>query len=171
MRSVIRLAALLVCVQTFPIYAQTNAVLPDAPEVAAPQGDEAVPAPLQAARLSVALRPLPEFAVASFATPAVRSKIADRTFITVGALVFGLTAMDMEFTQYCLQRHTCVELDPALPQSHFGMYAVNTPVNVAAMYYAYHRRAAGRRWWWLAPAVAIGSHAAGVGSNARFLGK
>jgi hypothetical protein len=134
-------------------------------------GVESVPGVEEAAKREVWLQ-------SSFQIPAVAPlrtanppKVVDRTFLVLGGLVFGLTAMDMEFTQYCLHRHTCVELDPALPHSHLGMYAVNTPVNLAAMYYAYRRRATGKWGWWLAPAVAIGSHVGGLGSNIRFLGK
>ncbi len=102
---------------------------------------------------------------------APKPKLMDKKFIALGVAVFGLTAMDLEFTQYCLHRGTCRELDPTLPNSHWGMYAVNTPTNVAVMYFSYRRRASGKWGWWLAPLIDIGAHVGGVGSNIRFLGK
>jgi hypothetical protein len=98
-----------------------------------------------------------------------RRKIMDRNFVALGALTFGLTAMDVEMTQHCLHEKTCVELNPTLPHSRIGMYAANTPVNMAVMYWSYKRKAAGRRAWWVAPLVDIGAHAVGIGSNIRFL--
>jgi hypothetical protein len=163
----------LLCLVAAHLSAQSAALLPDAPHVVAANLGEITPDPPDVWCQSMLFSALPEPAAALLVAspPPPRPKVVDKKFITLGALVFGLTAMDMEFTQHCLQRHTCVELDPTLPHSRWGMYAVNTPVNVAVMYLAYKRRATGKWGWWLAPLIDIGAHAAGVGSNIRFLRK
>jgi hypothetical protein len=38
-------------------------------------------------------------------------------------------------------------------------------------WWSYRRKQDGKRLWWLAPLIVVGSHAAGVGSNLRFVGK
>jgi hypothetical protein len=106
------------------------------------------------------------FAVVAADRPAPR--VMDRNFIILGALVFGLTAVDVEMTQHCLHAKTCVELNPTLPHSRLGMYAANTPVNLAVMYFSYRRKGAHKRGWWIAPLVDVGAHAVGIGSNLRF---
>ncbi len=143
--------------------------LPDAPHLAASAvadnasapdfSDLATSLPLPApAPMLVAATPLPP-----------RPRLLDRKFIALGILVFGLTALDVETTQHCLQRGICEELNPTLPRSHWGMYAVNTPVNAAVMYFSYRRRKSGKWGWWLAPVIDVGAHAAGVGSNIRWV--
>jgi hypothetical protein len=196
-----RLMALLVCFSAVALVSQTSAGLPNALEAPPQQAKAGLPpqqakiglagdpglagnpsatlagigvAPNlpEASLPSLQLRSLSQFPSFIPAQPPLRRpRTVDKKFVTLGALVFGLTVMDMELTQYCLHRHTCVELDPALPQSHFGMYATSTPVNLAVMYFAYRLRAARKKAWWVAPLVDIGSHATGVGSNVRFLGK
>jgi hypothetical protein len=158
--------------------AQTAATLPEAPRLLAVSlGELAPPSPDLSSGMFSLSSALPTRPVAALMVttptvpPAAPPKVMDKKFIALGALVFGLTAMDMEFTQHCLQRHTCVELNPTLPHSRIGMYAVNTPVNLAVMYFAYRRRAGGKWGWSIAPLVDIGSHVVGVGSNIRFLGK
>lgn len=102
-------------------------------------------------------------------SPAVKQKkVIDRNFILLGALAFGLTAADIELTQHCLKAKTCKELNPTLPLSRWGMYATNTPVNLAVMYFAYRRKASGKRGWWVAPLIDTGIHGVGIGSNIRF---
>lgn len=175
-KSLTLLAIVSLCIGTGTIYGQSNAALPNAPQLVAADLTEFPPLPpdpssqtasLQSAWPQLPVKPLVQ-AVQPF-PPKV--KVMDKKFIALGVLTFGLTAMDVEFTQYCLHRHTCVELNPTLPTSHWGMYAVNTPVNMAVMYFSYRRRAAGKWGWWVAPAVDIGAHAVGIGSNVRFLGK
>jgi hypothetical protein len=167
------LTTALLCLITSRLSAQSTVVLPDAPHVVAANLGEIIPEPPEVSRQPMLFPALPEPAAALMVAlaPPPRPKVLDKKFITLGALVFGLTAMDMEFTQHCLQRHTCVELDPTLPHSRWGMYAVNTPVNAAVMYLAYKRRATGKWGWWLAPLIDIGAHLGGVGSNIRFLGR
>jgi hypothetical protein len=97
-----------------------------------------------------------------------RAKLVDKKFVGLGALVFATTSLDMEFTQHCLQRNTCVELNPTLPTSHWGMYATNTPVNLGVMWLAHKRRAGGHRDWWIWPALDAGIHVYGVTTNARY---
>jgi len=119
---------------------------------------------------AVPLGPHPMFAT-YVEPPADRPvrKTLDRNFALLGALTFGLTIVDVEMTQHCLHAGTCVELNPTLPHSHLGMYAANTPVNLAVMYWSYRRKAAGKRLWWMPPLVDIAAHAVGIGSNLRFL--
>jgi hypothetical protein len=97
-----------------------------------------------------------------------RAKLVDKKFLGLGALVFATTSLDMEFTQHCLKANTCVELNPTLPTSHWGMYATNTPVNLGVMWLAHKRRAGGHRDWWIWPAVDAGIHIYGVTTNARY---
>ena len=97
-----------------------------------------------------------------------RARLIDKKFVGLGVLVFGTTSLDMELTQHCLQRNTCIELNPTLPTSHWGMYATNTPVNAGVMWLAYKRRQ-GKHWdWWLWPAIDAGIHVYGVTTNARY---
>ncbi len=138
--------------------------LPDAPHVAA----EAVPE----APANNTVGPFPASpAIAIAPAPAPRPRVLDKKFIALGVLTFALTTADIEMTQHCLHRQTCVELNPVLPHSRGGMYAVNVPVNAAVMYFSYWRRAHGRWGWWIPPVVDIGAHTVGVGSNIRFVGK
>jgi hypothetical protein len=97
-----------------------------------------------------------------------RPSVFDKKFLLLGALVFGLTAADVELTQHCLHAGTCYEMNPTLPRSRWGQYAMNTATNTAVMYFAYRRRASGKWGWWIAPLVDIGAHAGGIGSNIRF---
>lgn len=97
-----------------------------------------------------------------------RPKLVDKKFLGLGALVFATTSLDMEFTQHCLKANTCVELNPTLPTSHWGMYVTNTPVNLGVLWLAHKRRAGGHRDWWIWPALDAGIHIYGVTTNARY---
>lgn len=123
-------------------------------------------APRRIAELYRSMRVSDEFSFAPSEQP--KRKVADANFLLLGTLTFALTAADVELTQHCLHEKTCVELNPTLPHSRWGMYAVNTPVNFAVMYLSYRRKAAGKRDWWIAPIVDIGAHSIGIGSNIRF---
>lgn len=141
--------------------------LPDAPSAVQLASADVEPG---ADAFALPLRPSP--VISTYVQGSVdqpRRKTMDRNFILLGALTFGLTALDVEMTQHCLHAGTCVELNPTLPHSRIGMYAANTPVNLAVMYWSYKRKAAGKRAWWVAPLVDIGAHAVGIGSNIRFL--
>ncbi|MFB3917785.1 MAG: hypothetical protein ACE14M_13720 [Terriglobales bacterium] len=127
--------------------------MPSGPELTAPQS----------------VMPAPVIAPAPAAQPErPRPKVIDKKFIALAALVVGLTAADVELTQHCLEARTCYEMNPSLPRSRWGQYAVNTVTNAAVMYLAYHRRARGKWGWWLSPVIDIGAHGAGIGSNLRF---
>jgi hypothetical protein len=76
--------------------------------------------------------------------------------------MMGLTIADLERTQACLSHHTCQELNPMLPTSRAGMYAVNLPINAASMYLAYRLKAGGHRTWWIAPMLSTAGHGVGV---------
>ena len=102
---------------------------------------------------------------------APRRKVFDKKFAVLSALAAGLTIADFEMTQHCLQRHTCVEADPLMPTSHAGMYLTNIPLNAALFWWSYRRKEDGKRLWWLAPLMVVGSHAVGMGTNLRFIGK
>jgi hypothetical protein len=103
--------------------------------------------------------------------PARKKKVFDKKFAVLSGLAAGLTIADFEMTQHCLQRRACVEADPLMPTSHAGMYLTNLPLNAALFWWSYRRKKEGKRLWWLAPLMVVGSHAAGVGSNIRFVGK
>ena len=100
-----------------------------------------------------------------------KKKVFDKKFAVLAGLAAGLTIADFEMSQHCLQRHTCVEADPLMPTSHAGMYLTNIPLNAALFWWSYRRKEDGKRLWWLAPLMVVGSHAAGVGTNLRFVGK
>ncbi len=100
-----------------------------------------------------------------------RRRVMDRNFLLLIGLGTALTIADYEMTQGCLARRICSEANPMLPTSRAGMYATNIPLNAALYFWSYKRKAAGKRLWWVAPLVIIGSHAAGIGTNVRFLGK
>ena len=109
--------------------------------------------------------------VVSETVTAKQKKVFDKKFAVLAGLAAGLTIADFEMTQHCLQRRTCVEADPLMPTSHAAMYASNIPLNAALFWWSYRRKEDGKRLWWLAPLMVVGSHAVGVGSNIRFLGK
>jgi hypothetical protein len=91
------------------------------------------------------------------------STVVDTKFVTMSALAMGLTIVDIEMTQHCLGNGTCQELNPLMPHSRAGMYAVNIPVNAAAMYLSYRLKASGHKSWWIAPLAISGAHAVGAG--------
>jgi hypothetical protein len=167
--------AMLLCASAACAYAQLPSLaLPNAPHEVAAELGAVIPEPPSVTRESTFL-PLPPLTTTMVALaepkPPAKAKLLDGKSIALGVAVFGLTSMDLEFTQHCLHEGTCRELNPVLPHSRLGMYAVNTPVNLAVMYFSLRRRAAGKRSWWVSPIVDIGSHMVGVGSNMRFLGK
>jgi hypothetical protein len=165
----------LLCASAACAYAQLPLSLPDAPHVVAADLGAVTPEPPNVTRESAASPTLPPLtpAMLSLTQPAPPPQVRwmDKKFIGLGVAVFGLTSMDLEFTQHCLHQNTCRELNPTLPHSRLGMYAVNTPINLMVMYFSHRRRAEAKRAWWLAPAVDAGSHMVGVGSNIRFIGK
>ena len=81
----------------------------------------------------------------------------------MSALAMGLTIADIETTQHCLGDGTCRELNPLIPHSRAGMYAVNIPVNAVAMYLSYRLKAGGHKTWWIAPIAISGVHGVGAG--------
>jgi hypothetical protein len=91
------------------------------------------------------------------------SPVIDGKFIAMSALVMASTIADIEGTQQCLGNGSCRELNPLMPQSRAGMYAVNLPINAAAMYLSYRLKASGHRTWWIAPLAISGAHAIGAG--------
>ena len=135
---------------------------------------------VSATELRVALPPALDLAEA-IAAPAIvieskpvaapKKRVLDKKFAVLAGLAAGLTVADFEMTQHCLQRRTCVESDPLMPTAHAGMYATNIPLNAALFWWSYRRKQDGKRLWWLAPLMVVGSHAAGVGTNIRFVGK
>lgn len=90
-------------------------------------------------------------------------RVVDKKFVALSATLMTLTIWDLERTQHCLARGTCVEMNPMLPHSRAGMYAVNIPINAGTMYLAYKMKAAGWKTWWVAPALNIAGHAVGTG--------
>jgi len=116
-------------------------------------------APVPAAVITANADPAQSFRLAE---PPPKSRVADAKFSVLSALVMGTTIADLERTQHCLARGTCVELNPLLPHSRAGMYAVNVPVNAATMYLAYRLKSSGRKTWWIAPAVVAAGHLLGA---------
>jgi hypothetical protein len=90
-------------------------------------------------------------------------RVVDGKFIGMSALAMGLTVADIESTQHCLRNGTCRELNPLMPHSRLGMYAVNVPVNALAMYVSYRLKAGGHKTWWIAPIAISGAHGVGAG--------
>ena len=122
---------------------------------------------LQAQQLPEAPSPMPMLLThASIRTPVrdeIPARIADRKFISMSAALMALTVSDLERTQHCLARSTCVEMNPMLPHSRVGMYAMNLPINAGTMYLAYKMKAAAWKTWWVVPALNIAGHALGTG--------
>ena len=90
-------------------------------------------------------------------------RVADTKFVAMGAVLMAVTISDLERTRHCLARSTCVEMNPMLPHSRVGMYAVNIPINAGTMYLGYKMKAAGWKTWWVLPALNIAGHAVGTG--------
>jgi hypothetical protein len=95
--------------------------------------------------------------------PQSTKRVIDKKFIAMSALAMGFTIADIERTQSCLGSHTCEELNPMLPHSRAGMYAVNVPLNAGLMYLSYRFKASGKKKWWIAPIAIAGSHLVGAG--------
>ena len=91
------------------------------------------------------------------------ARVMDRKFVAMSVALMAVTVSDLERTQHCLALGTCTELNPMLPHSRAGMYAVNVPINAGTMYLAYKMKAAGWKMWWVAPALNIAGHAVGTG--------
>ncbi len=91
------------------------------------------------------------------------ARVVDRKFVALSATLMSLTVSDLERTQHCLARGTCTEMNPMLPHSRAGMYAVNVPINAGTMFLAYKMKAAGWKTWWVLPALNIAGHAVGTG--------
>ena len=143
------LCALVFALATIAIHAQLATAPPPAPSRTL-LAEKATPAYTPA--YVVAITKLPE-----------HHPVADKKFIAMSALTMGLTVADIERTQHCLGEKTCQELNPMLPHSRAGMYAVNLPINAAAMFLSYHLKESGHKTWWIAPLVVSGSHAVGAG--------
>ncbi len=146
-------------------FAAKAAELPDAPSSRAMLP---VPAASRSELLAAAVDPIQPVLPVLAPAKAPR-KVFDRKFALLIGLSTALTVADYEMTQSCMARHACVESDPFLPHSRAGMYATNIPVNAALFWWSYKRKADGKRFWWLPPLAIIGSHAAGVATNLRFL--
>jgi len=161
---------LLCVVLLLGIAAHAGETVPASPEplnIAALYGD-AMPSGPELTPLQPVV-PLQKTTIAVFPSEPRRAvKMVDKKFIALTALVFGLTAADVELTQHCIHAGTCYEMNPSLPRSRWGQYAVNTLTNTAVTYLAYHRRSKGKWGWWVAPVIDIGAHAGGIGSNMRF---
>jgi hypothetical protein len=89
--------------------------------------------------------------------------VIDKKFIFMSVALMAFTISDVERTQSCLGRGTCVEMNPMLPRSRAGMYAVNLPINAAAMYLAYRLKAGAHKTWWIAPVIETAGHVVGTG--------
>lgn len=113
--------------------------------------------------LALRLQPAPAFRVTE---PTKPKPVVDRKFVVFSAVVMGLTIADLERTQHCLGNRTCVEMNPMLPHTRVGMYAVNVPINAMTMYLAYRMKSAQRKTWWILPSLVAAGH--GVGASARF---
>jgi hypothetical protein len=158
--------AVLLC--ALAVQAQTSdpqVALPEAPNLTAAD----VPAPPEVSHLHGATYARPLLVTALWAPP--RPKVIDKKFIALTALTFGLTSLDVEMTHHCLKAGTCYEMNPTLPNSRAGQYAINTLTNVAVTYFSYRRRKSGKWGWWVAPVIDMGAHGVGIGTNIRFLGK
>lgn len=153
------------CVLIFALVAATAALAegPASPEKAATLSASAEPSPYAGPIES--LRPIENVQPVVTERPNWKT-VVDKKFVAVHAIAMGFTIADIERTQHCLGNGTCRELNPMLPLSRAGMYAVNVPINLAATYLSYRLKASGRKTWWIAP-VAIGaSH--GVGFAFQF---
>ncbi len=105
------------------------------------------------------------------AAPEPKNRVFDKKFALLAGLGTALTVADFEMTQHCLQRRTCVESNPLMPTSHAGMYLTNIPLNAVLTWWAYHRKEHAQRLWWVPPLAVVASHAVGVGTNVRFIGR
>lgn len=151
--------------------AASDASLPDTPQPApevsiAPEGvAPSLSAIAQLPRLSLAILPQHE-RLLPLAPP---RRVLDRRYLSLAIATLALTSVDVEMTQHCMHAGTCYEMNPTLPNSRWGQYAANSATNLAVLYYSYRRKKAGKWGWWLPPAIDIGAHLVGIGSNVRFL--
>ena len=161
-------AAGLLCAGELPDAPGRDRPLPRTSAAAQPFSDDGATLTLDLAEAFTPARP-----VIAITNPAdkPKKKVFDKKFALLAVVATGLTVADYEMTQRCLARRTCVEADPLLPRSRAGMYATNIPLNAALFYWAYRRKSGGKRLWWLPPMAIIASHAVGVESNLKFVGR
>jgi hypothetical protein len=101
------------------------------------------------------------------ATPhqAVDRKYADRKFLVVNGLQFGMAMFDVGMTQSCIASHHCREANPLMPSSLTGQLSVAfafTAYETAVSYWLKKRKS---RLWWILPASGAAAHAMGVASG------
>ncbi len=130
----------------FAVFCHAQEPLPDAP----------IPASMITSRMTPQVRPV-------MATNTAKStRVVDTKFVVASVTLMALTIADLEKTQHCLANHSCVEMNPMLPHSRAGMYAVNLPINAATMYLAYRMKSQGRRTWWILPGLNAAGHLVGT---------
>ncbi len=172
---------LLVCLSLLPLMAGAQGPSePLRPEIARaaviPEEPPDAPSFVQAS-LAVPSTPLHRLALGGLplvarpvlvAPQSPKRRVLDRKYWLLAAFAVGATVADVELTQRCLNHGTCVEMNPTLPRSRAGMYAVNIPATAALFYWSYRRKAQGKRLWWLPMLVDAAPHAAGAIDNTRF---
>jgi hypothetical protein len=148
----LRAAARLLCVVVFALVSITFAFAADPVPPSRLSGASVKPTAYMVPYLRPVETPKPK-----------RSRVMDTKFVAMSALAMGLTIADIESTQHCLGNGTCRELNPLIPHTRAGMYAVNVPINALAMYVSYRLKASGHRTWWIAPLAISGAHGVGAG--------
>jgi len=107
---------------------------------------------------------------------AVPYRTADKAWWLINAASVGMTAADIENTQYCLRDPRCQEGNPiyfSRRPSRLRMYAINSIWLVPEIYYSYkwkreddidryNNRPLAKYRWYVIPIINIATHGAGI---------
>jgi hypothetical protein len=104
---------------------------------------------------------------------AARPRLATKRPVLLLALAqVGAAALDVEMTQHCINKGTCYEANPLMPESRWGQYAVKGGVITSTLFFGLGlRRTEGkwaRRLWWVPQAANIGASLYGASTGWRF---
>lgn len=86
----------------------------------------------------------------------------NRTLVGLASVTAALAAADVEATQRCLAVGTCREMNPLVPKSRVGAYAVEGSVMAGVVGVAYALKRHSARGWWAPLIAASGAHAVGL---------
>jgi hypothetical protein len=97
-----------------------------------------------------------------------RNSWGSRSFWTLTGIATGSMIADVELSQACLQRHTCSEANPLMPESRAKAYAIQVPLTFATSYLSYRMRKKGSARAWLPEVGLLVGHSVGIASGLRF---
>ena len=83
----------------------------------------------------------------------------------------GAAALDVEMSQRCINKGTCYEANPFMPQNRWGMYAIKGGVITSTFFFGLGIRRSenkgARRLWWIPQGVNIATSLYGASTGWR----